>query len=131
MRTRSRSAAPGWQGATTANTGSIQGRNNATSRDAPPARWSLFSEDRPLKERQAGGGGEMTEVAIARDERRRLIEAALGDQRIGDARLPLLFQHGRAQQTGTLPVPRFDVQDRQPAQQRANRTRQCRVAQQL
>src|SRR5207248_4051348 len=32
---------------------------------------------------------------------------------------------------GTLPVPRLDVQNRQPAQQRANRTRECRVAQQL
>jgi thioredoxin reductase (NADPH) len=31
-----RSAAPGWQGATTENTGSIRGRSNAANRDAPP-----------------------------------------------------------------------------------------------
>ena len=36
---KSRSAAPGWQGATTEHTGSIRGRSNAASRDAPPGSY--------------------------------------------------------------------------------------------
>ncbi len=36
---KSRSAAPGWQGATTENIGHIRGRSNAASRDAPPGSY--------------------------------------------------------------------------------------------
>ena len=36
---KSRSAAPGWPGATTENIGHIRGRSNAASRDAPHANY--------------------------------------------------------------------------------------------
>src|SRR4051794_10519187 len=58
-RIRSRARLPGWQRASTENTGSIRGRRNAVSRDAPPATWSLISLDRLLAfDRSEGEDGD-------------------------------------------------------------------------
>ena len=45
---KSRSAAPGSQGATTAHSGPMQGRSNAASRDAPPANYATHHVSRGL-----------------------------------------------------------------------------------
>ena len=45
------------------------------------------------QQREAGRAGEMAEILVARDERHRLIEAALRDERVGRASLQPALQH--------------------------------------
>jgi hypothetical protein len=71
------------------------------------------------------------EIRVTCDEWGRLIEAALRDERVSDPNLPLLLEHGSAQHAGALPETRFEVEDRQPAQQGSNRARERRITEQL
>ena len=55
------------------------------------------------REQQSSEPGEVAEVAVARDEANAVVDAALGDQRVGEASAMPAREHLRAQPPGALP----------------------------
>ena len=73
----------------------------------------------------------MSEVGIPRDKLHVVIEAGLGDQRVGQTGAPSVRQQPRAQETGALPVPVQDFEKGEPKHNIPDITRQAGIAEQF
>jgi len=75
--------------------------------------------------------GERTEGPVTREERNPLIHAALGDERVTEARLAAPCQHDGSQCPGPLPISRRDLNQRNIGKRHGDAGRQLRVAEQF
>jgi hypothetical protein len=69
-------------------------------------------DSRPKYKIEARSLGKCQEIAVAGEEKNAAVEAALGDQRIAQARFVALCQHLRAQNSCPLPIATFDFDQR-------------------
>jgi hypothetical protein len=72
--------------------------------------------------------GERSEVPVSREQRNPSVDAALGNQRIAEACLAALRKHFRSQLSRSLPISRFDLDQRHICQRFGNPYWELRVA---
>lgn len=78
------------------------------------------------REPKAPDPGEVAEVVVASDQAQAVVEARLGDQRIGEPRAPSSSDQLRPKKPGPLPEARLGFEDRELSEQRRDRPRKLR-----
>ena len=61
--------------------------------------------------------GEVLEVRVPRDQLDVVVETRLGDQRVGEARLPAAAKNSRPKKPGPLPIAVQHVEHGEPREQ--------------
>src|SRR2546430_2128847 len=83
---------------------------------------------RPKYTIEARTFGERSKVPVSREQRNASVDAALGNKRVAEACLAALRQHLRSQRSCSLPIARFDLDQRHFRERFGNASRELWVA---